>query len=85
MILKVLLAPNCVPGYHFAKVYIRSVQQIMYECCVVDFFVKAMSHGAKFSCNLQPNCTVEKCKLDKYASSLHFANVFFKYQTVFTN
>ena len=39
----------------------------------------------KFSRNLQRNSTVERGKLGKYASSLHFANVFFTYQTVFTN
>ncbi len=38
-----------------------------------------------FSCNLQRNSTAERCKLGKYASSLHFANVFVTYQTDFTN
>ncbi len=45
--------------------------------------IKALSHGATF---LATNSTVERYKRGKYASSLHyFANVFFTYQTVFTN
>ena len=47
---------------------------------LVSHSLKAMSHG-----ELQHNSIVERCKLGKYASSSHFANVFFSYQTVFTN
>ncbi len=48
------------------------------------FLVKAMSHDAIFltTCNA---VLLLRCKLGKYASLLHFANVFFTYQTVFTS
>ena len=35
--------------------------------------------------DLQCNSTLKRCKISKYASSLHFANVFFAYQISFTN
>ena len=37
------------------------------------------------SCNLQRCSTLERCKIGKYAFSLHFANIFYTNQTFFLN
>jgi hypothetical protein len=38
-----------------------------------------------FSCNLQCNSTLERCKIAKYESSLHSADVFSTYRNFFTD
>jgi hypothetical protein len=38
-----------------------------------------------FSCNLQCNSTLERCKITKYESSLHSADVFSTYRKFFTD
>ena len=48
-------------------------------------YVKALSHGAIFFCNLQRNSTFGRCKIGKYMFSSQFAKVFLTYQTFVTN
>ena len=52
---------------------------------IQNCYVKAMLHGAIFFCNLQCNSTLETCKIAKYESSLHSANVFSTYRKFFTD
>ena len=46
---------------------------------------KAMSHGAIFHATCNAILLLKDVNLGKDAYSLHFANVFFTYQTVFTD
>jgi hypothetical protein len=48
-------------------------------------FILKICYSHVISRNLQRNSTVERCLLAKYASSLHFPDVFFTYQTDFIN
>ena len=47
--------------------------------------LKVLSHGAIFSCNLQRNSTLGRCKNGKYMLPSQVANIFLTFQTFVTN
>ena len=58
-------------NYCLHGVDIHSCMSKGHACYTVQFFI--------FSCDLQCNSTLERCKITKYESSLHSADVFSTY------
>ena len=78
------LAPSSLGLYENLRQYFPvQTSHSVNKSLILRFVFKGHITWCNFSCNLQRNSTVERCKLGKNASSLHFADVFFTYQTVF--